>query len=164
MLSRARQLDEKNPEVYFVAAYFAQRAGATAKALTNYHRLLELNPANATAHNNLATLHASMGENALAEASLLEQLHVAPWKRSALQALAGFYKRQGALAKAAQCYTMLTSRFHGYAEDHVRLGLAHEDLGNAKAAQTEYLKALKIDAGNERVRRLLACLERTEHR
>jgi tetratricopeptide (TPR) repeat protein len=164
LLQRARMLDAANPEVYFIAAYFAQKADKAAEAVGNYRRFLTLQPTNATAYNNLAALYESTGETALAEASLLHQLRLAPWKRSALLALAGFYRRQEEYSKVVQFYQVLTARFAGYAEDHLHLGLTHEQLGNHAAAESAYRRALEIDAASARAHLLLARLYRSEQR
>ena len=156
LLLRAGRLDPKNPEVYFITGYFAQRAKNTANAIENYSRHLELQPMSVAAYNNLATLYEGMGETGRAEARLLDQLHLAPWKRSALLALAGFYRRQGEFAKAAQFYLVLTTRFSGYAEDHERLGLTYEELTQPAAAESAYLQALEIDPNRARAHLLLA--------
>ncbi len=164
LLQRASRLDPENPEVYFITGYFAQRANSTTKAIENYGRYLELQPASVAAYNNLATLYEGMGETDRAEARLLDQLHLASWKRSALLALAGFYRRQGEFAKAAQFYTVLTTRFSAYAEDHERLGLTYEELAQPTAAESAYLRALKIDRRRARAHLLLARLFRSQGR
>ena len=164
LLQRAARLDPENPEVFFITGYFAQRANNTAMAIESYSRYLERRPKSAAAHNNLATLHERMGAADRAEARLLDQLRLAPWKRSAFLALAGFYRRQGEFAKAAQRYLALTIRFPGYAEDHERLGITYEALSQPKAAESAYLRALEIDRNRSRARLLLARLYRSQGR
>ncbi len=164
LLHRAEELDPTNPEVYFVGAYFAQKAGDLEEADANYRRSLELEPTNSAINNNLAMLYESMGATDHAEIHLLEQLHLAPWKRSVYLSLAGFYRRRENYHKAAQFYKVLTSRFSGYAEDHERLGVVYEKLGNAEAAEAAYLKAVEINSTNQRIYLLLARLHRSQDR
>ena len=63
-----------------------------------------------------------------------------------------------------QFYQVLTARFAGYAEDHLHLGLTHEQLGNHAAAESAYRRALEIDAASARAHLLLARLYRSEQR
>lgn len=155
-LLRLLALEPEHAEAWQLLARLADQAGDEARALSCYHRVLELDQAveqRPAAVLRLTELLARSGRVAEAAALCRDQLRLTPEHPALLERLAGLYEGQGEPRRAAETLSCLVDcsgaepRLQAAALQ--RLGeLRAQVLGEPERARADLLRALALDPTN----------------
>ncbi len=121
-----------------------RQRGAGAAAEQAYRRALELDPANAPAHNNLGNLYRDQGRMADAEGEYRQALALLPRYPEALNNLAALYSKQGRMEEALELYGRAVELGGARGELYNNIGIAQARLGHWADAETALRRSLEL--------------------
>ena len=137
--------------LYRQEGYEAQRAGDMDEAITNYHKAILLDPAYATAYNDLGVSYEALGQLERAKQAYTRCLEINPRHASASANLARLSEREGTFDEALRSRASLpTTREVGrltneLAETYYDLGVAYTELRAYSKAIDAYEKSVTLN-------------------
>ena len=124
--------------LYRQEGYEAQRAGDMDEAITNYHKAILLDPAYATAYNDLGVSYETLGQLERAKQAYTQCLEINPRHASASANLARLSEREGNFSEVGR----LTNEL---AETYYDLGVAYTELRAYSKAIDAYEKSVALN-------------------
>lgn len=115
------------------------------KALLEYQNVLELNPSNTQARNNLGLVYKDMGDLDRAAAEYIKLIALEPNNAKAYNNLGTIYYLQGRLQEAVQEFTKALAMDERNLESYVNLALSYKKQGQKREAIQALQKVLSID-------------------
>jgi tetratricopeptide (TPR) repeat protein len=162
-LEKAAQTDPKSVPASLLLAQAYVSSGRIDEAKARYRHILEIEPANANALNDLAYLMADSGENldqalTYAQTALKSQVD-AGLKASLTDTLGWIYTRKSMTDEAVQTFQRLVQENPGNATFHYHFGAALYQKGDKRRAREELQSALTakpVASDEAKIRKLLA--------
>ena len=116
------------------------------EAITNYNKVLELDPDYAPAHINLGTLHYNRGDYRQAEKCYRKAIELDPKYALAYFDLGNVLDETGRIPEAIRAYQTAVQIAPTYADAHYNLALAFEKNRQARKALAHWRAYLKLDS------------------
>ena len=136
-------------------------AGDLTEAELRFDAFLLEHPGYPGAYVNLAIMHGEQGDDAAAEASILEALELDPGHSAALNQLGILRRRQGRFEEAESAYLKAITADPGYALAHYNLGVLYElYLQRLEPALQQFEAYQELGDGDEQVARWIVDLRR----
>lgn len=142
-------------------AFVNQKNGNYEEAIALYKHVLDKDPGNVQAANNLAVCFKQLGllDEAIGEYKKLLVQH--PNKAELITNLGSAYAKKGDLNKSFDCYYQAILLKPSYAPAHFNLAHAYTRMSNLDNAIEEHTKAIALDPNNANYHRdFAACLNR----
>jgi tetratricopeptide (TPR) repeat protein len=130
-----------DPEGYLMRCYFLAGQKRTAEALSEYERLLTVNPNYATAYNTLGYASAAQGDFAKAEDYLKRYRYLAPNQANPLDSLGELYALTGRYEEAEEVLKKAIAVKGDFYPAYGHLGTVEIGKGNPAKAAEYFLKA-----------------------
>ncbi|MFI5198063.1 MAG: tetratricopeptide repeat protein [Thermoanaerobaculia bacterium] len=130
-----------DPEGYLMRCYFLAGQKRTAEALSEYERLLTVNPNYAIAYNTLGYASAAQGDFAKAEDYLKRYRYLAPNQANPLDSLGELYALVGRYDEAEDVLKKALAVKGDFFPAYGHLGTVEIDRGNPAKAAEYFLKA-----------------------
>jgi protein O-GlcNAc transferase len=138
----AVRLAPRDPGALLALAYAYQRAGRYDDALSTYETVLEILPVETAALYNRGVILLKLGQTAAGEESLRAALEVNPGHVLSAAALGRHFAEQGQYESVLDVVLPAVELRPSAADLHYLAGVAHENLGDAEAAEERYRLAL----------------------
>lgn len=142
---RARQLDDRLPQVHTVFALIHEGLGEYEQALLDLDRALALDPADAEAVLQLAQVHSAMGHGREAEAAYRRAIDLDPDHWRPFNSFGVYYLNVGDAEAAARQFRLALERAPGKLSLRYNLGLAAWQQGDLETAQEAFARVHEED-------------------
>ncbi len=144
-LNKALDIDNRNPQAFFMKGYAYKEQGDTMNAIRNYNKAVDQNPAYYDAYIQLGLLYHAR-HNPVALDYYNNALNVQPQSIEAHYNIAMFYQETGNFQKAKDRYQMILQINKNHKWSYHNLGwIAMENENKLDEAIDDFSKALAID-------------------
>ena len=115
------------------------------EALSELHKALELNPADASVHCALGMIYDQLGRQQEAAKEFARAMKIDPVYGNSLIYDADYYLNKKMYAKALSCYERLLKKNPNYLKGYLEAGQCSSKLGRLEAAEKFYKKCVELD-------------------
>jgi Flp pilus assembly protein TadD len=158
---RAIEFDNTNCDAYHKRAIVRYNSGNMVGAQADYERILELDPDDAVAHENLGSIMNTIGGNVReAIRHLSKAIRLNPKSAGAFYNRGNAYKKEGDTARAISDYTQAVKLKPDHAWAYYNRGLLSGNDGDYERAYFDFAKAALLDPSDTDARRKLESLQR----
>jgi len=155
---------EDVPYLYLLAGHIAHARGAVKEAEKAWKKVLELEPENAEAWNNLGVLYRKYGDKEKALAAFQEAENKAPDRPDIPYNIGNLYKSNGDLDKAVTYYNRAIQVDPDYAPAFNNLGTLYESKKERDKALEVFRRGLSADSGDASLRFNMGLVYQEEER
>jgi len=142
--SNSNPTGHQSAQQLLAAGLTAQRAGQFSVAITDYQKVLQLDPKNKYAYYDLGLIYQQQGNNAQAESDYRSSLAIDPNFQDAVFNLA-ILRTTAAPQEALELYQHAIQLNPTWAEAHLNLGFLLIQLGQKSQGKLELAKAVKFN-------------------
>lgn len=143
--NEALRIDKNKAKAYFIKGFVYKEAGDTAKSISSYTTVIELEPDNYDAYMQLGVIYGARG-NDLAIQYYSNALRVNPSSVEALYNRGLYYQESGQLEKAEGDYLTIIAKNPGYQDAYYNLGfIALVNKDDYAEAIKQFSKAINIE-------------------
>ena len=150
--------------LHLLAGHIAHARGNVKEAEISWKKVLEIDPKNAEAWNNLGVLYRKQGDNEKALAAFQEAAELAPDRPDIPYNIGNLYKTSGDFEKAVSYYNKAIEADPEYAPAFNNLGTLYEAKKDREKALEVFRRGLSADSGDASLRFNMGLVYQEEER
>ena len=144
----ARKLNSQLPEVQLAVAAASQRTGAYEEAISEFHRVLDVDADNVDAYLGLGGSYDALGLTTAAEQSFRQAIDISPQCWSCYNLLGAFLSRHARYSEAAEAWQRVTQLVPDNVWGYLNVGALYLYIGQFTRAEVYFRRGLELAPDN----------------
>ncbi len=153
-----KEYNQLNIKELFNLAFQNQKKKNFKIAISQYKKIIDVNPNLALVYYNLGLIYEQLGENEVAQKNYKKSVKVDPSFFHSYNNLGILFQKQGEKEKAIENFKKVIETNSQYINAYNNLGLVYSSLGQYKEAINNFIKTLELDKNNSVAKKSLIYL------